>query len=252
LQDVGQNIKVITFDVDWAPEWCVRQCLELCCQYGVKATFFATHPLPLLDSIAQHPDFELGIHPNFSPHSTQGKNFIEILDYCCALVDKPLSLRAHRLCISQPVYAYIAQNLPTIQNDSSLLAAAADNCLPYLAHYGAEARPLLHIPIHWEDDVAMLNPSRLDDSLEKIKNLSVFNFHPIHVALNSHNSALYNRLKTEKVLSEYSPQELADCVNSTMFGIKDTLRFILSTPSNFLTMNEFGLLVRRHLKEHAS
>ena len=48
----------LTFDIDWAPDWAIESCVELCTRYDVPATFFVTHDTPVLDQIREHPGLD--------------------------------------------------------------------------------------------------------------------------------------------------------------------------------------------------
>ena len=54
----------LTFDIDWAPDYAIKYCLELLESAGCKATFFTTHSTPVNSEII-HRGHNLGIHPNF-------------------------------------------------------------------------------------------------------------------------------------------------------------------------------------------
>jgi hypothetical protein len=45
--------KAITFDIDWAPDFMIAECMDICARAGVPASFYATHPSPLLAEIEQ-------------------------------------------------------------------------------------------------------------------------------------------------------------------------------------------------------
>ena len=54
-------------------------------------------------------------------------------------------------------------------------------------------KTLKRIPFVWEDDMEFLNNQNWSlDKLKKNKGITILNFHPIHVFLNSSNSNNYN------------------------------------------------------------
>ena len=69
----------LTFDIDWAPDWCLEELLSILDSKKVKATFFCTHKTSINKTIEQS-GHNLGIHPNFLPGSSQGKNVSEIIN----------------------------------------------------------------------------------------------------------------------------------------------------------------------------
>ena len=62
---------VLTFDIDWAPDYAILNCLKLLENSGCKATFFATHNTSLNQEIINR-GHNLGIHPNFLQGSSHG------------------------------------------------------------------------------------------------------------------------------------------------------------------------------------
>ena len=70
---------VITLDIDWAPDFIVNFVKDILVENNVKATWVVTHNSNHVKELAKIDLFELGIHPNFSHDSTQGKNVGDIL-----------------------------------------------------------------------------------------------------------------------------------------------------------------------------
>src|SRR3984893_16112933 len=91
--------KAITFDLHWAPDSMIGEWrdMNIGARAGVPASFYATHPSSLLAEIEQDRRFELGIHPNFMPHSSHGRSHSEVLAYCLDLAPLSSSMRTHYL-----------------------------------------------------------------------------------------------------------------------------------------------------------
>src|ERR1017187_7044133 len=88
----------LTLDIDWAPDFVIDFAADLLIRRRVKATWFVTHSSPAVDRLRDHPElFELGIHPNFLPGSSQGKTVAEVLSFCRACVPEARSMRTHAL-----------------------------------------------------------------------------------------------------------------------------------------------------------
>ncbi len=192
------NYIAITLDIDWAPDFMIDFVAEKLAAKRVKATWFVTHQSPAIDRLRQHPGlFELGIHPNFLPGSTHGTTTSDILHHCMGLVPEAISMRTHALVQSSPLLAQVMKKTP-ITIDVSLL-------LPYMpelqpVEYYWQGNRLLRIPYFWEDDLEMERPSpcwHLAPLLEASKGLKVFDFHPIHIYLNSANMEPYQALKKQ-------------------------------------------------------
>jgi hypothetical protein len=48
---------LFTSDIDWAPEEVIEDTIGLFNKYGVKCTFFCTHPSAVIDSIRSDSNF---------------------------------------------------------------------------------------------------------------------------------------------------------------------------------------------------
>src|SRR4051812_2735731 len=112
--------KAITFDVDWAPDFMVEECINTCAKAGIPASFYATHPSPILAEIASDSRFELGIHPNFMPLSSHGSNYRDVLKYCLDLVPTATSMRTHSLYQDSRMFAELLATYSQIRVDASL------------------------------------------------------------------------------------------------------------------------------------
>jgi hypothetical protein len=186
---------VLTLDLDWAPDAVVDDVAALLLERGIPATWFITHASPSVERLRDHPElFELGIHPNFLAGSTHGATPEEILDHCMRLVPEARSMRTHSLVQSTPLLAEAMARTPIVV-DVSLFLPRARGLEPVEYRWG-ESR-LLRLPYFWEDDMEMTDddPSPLlDADLFEAPGLKVFDFHPVHVYLNTNNMDAYRRL----------------------------------------------------------
>jgi hypothetical protein len=176
----------LTFDIDWASDFVLSDTINLLETYDVKATFFATHETPILETIRKNPNFEIGIHPNFddllltSEHRLD--NATDRLREILKIVPEAQSMRSH-----------------STTNSSRILEIASDfgikfDCnylIPYQSNIVVTPwrlwNKLVRAPYIYEDDVSMLYglPEQSMKMVTERQGLRVFNFHPIHVYLNS-------------------------------------------------------------------
>ncbi|MBL0942496.1 MAG: hypothetical protein IBJ00_07225, partial [Alphaproteobacteria bacterium] len=187
----------LTFDIDWAPDWSVKECAELCAQYSIPATFFATHASPFLEQLKKEQLFEIGIHPNFLQPSSQGTNEKEIMNYMMRLVPNAISMRTHGLFQSSNLLFMIINEYKQIKYDFSLCLPNNSKLLPF-NYFDNNEQFFTRIPYQWEDDLFFTLPAKekkLDNIIFKQAHYEIFDFHPIHVSLNSNNVENYNRLK---------------------------------------------------------
>ena len=205
---------LLTLDVDWAPDFVIDFVAGQLISRGVRATWFVTHLSPAIIRLREHRElFELGVHPNFLPGSAHGDTPKAILRHCMTLLPEAISVRTHALVQSTPLIEQILTQTP-IRVDVSLFLPRAPFLRP--VEYQRRGRTLLRVPYYWEDDFEMerLEPWwRLAPLLAIGDGLKVFDFHPIHIYLNSADLGPYRLLKSRVPrLPEATPREANACV----------------------------------------
>lgn len=190
------NDVLVTLDVDWAPDFAIDLAAEELLRNRVRATWFVTHDSPAIQRLRSYPElFELGIHPNFLSGSSHGATPREVLSHCLELVPEAVSARTHCLFQSTPLLCEMIDSTP-IRLDGSLYLPHAASISP--VPYEWNGRRMLRVPHFWEDDfeMARARPNwRVESLLANGDGLKVFDFHPIHVYLNSRTPDAYNRVK---------------------------------------------------------
>ncbi len=198
---------LLTFDVDWAPDFMVEAVAGALVERDVKATWLVTHSSPAIDRLRERPDlFELGIHPNFLPGSSHGATVAEVLATSMHLVPEARSMRSHALVQSSPILTAVLESTP-IRCDSSLLLPDVVGIGPVrFPHAGGE---LVRIPYFWEDDVEMLRrePRWTLHDYGDGPGLRVFDFHPVHVFLNAADTESYRVLVAGGGLASIAEEE---------------------------------------------
>lgn len=201
---------VITLDIDWAPDWAIDNAAQVLIERNVKATWFVTHRSEAVDRLRERSDlFELGIHPNLLTNSTHGKTENEVFTHIKEIVPEAISMRTHGLCQSTG-FLIKASVEYEILIDVSLLLPRAANLVPHkVKWHGAN---LWRIPYFWEDDSEMFEDNPiwdLSDNRLNVEGLRIFDFHPIHISLNTNQFTDYENLKRIKPLKDWT-QEFAD------------------------------------------
>lgn len=228
----GSTEITVTFDVDWAPDWAIDECVALCRAAQAKSTFFITHASDILDDLRRAGDIETGIHPNFLPRSSHGETTEAVLDHCLALVPEARSMRTHALIQSSPLLAHIVRNTP-IDVDVSLFLPFHSGVAPMSVYFEESSRPLKRLPFGFEDDLAACRPgwSWTQAPLLSAPGPCVYDFHPIHIALNSDSLTSYRALLRAldgRPLAKASRAECAPFVNQG-YGAATYLRRVLET-----------------------
>lgn len=191
------SVPVITIDIDWAPDYMIDYVSLLLVEKNIRATWFATHYSPAVDRLVhQNHIFEVGIHPNFLPTSTQGKNEDEIMAYFNAAFPKAQSMRLHCLFQYNTLLNKIVDE-SQIRIDSSIFLPHAPNLQPVAVQTGK--KKFWRLPYFWGDQY-YLSFHRGTCKLEKIPRLltpglKIFNFHPIHIYINTDTVERYNAAK---------------------------------------------------------
>lgn len=191
LSDISYSI---TLDIDWAPDIAISYCLDVFDKYRVKALFFATHHTDLNQEILQR-GHQLGIHPNFYKGSSHGENYRQVMDFCMKLVPEAKSLRTHGLYQSSNLFEQIFGSYRQLKIDLSLFMHRS----PYVHEVIWELNDVQfkRIIYNWEDDVEFKNQRYEGYENMFFGKYTIFNFHPIHIALNSFDGTEYKKLKNE-------------------------------------------------------
>jgi len=180
----------LSFDLEWSPEPVIRDLLSLLHKAEVKATFFVTHDSESLRSESNNELFEFAIHPNFSDLSTGEQTLKDILE----IVPQAKGARAHSCLNSFHLVDLYARSGLLYVSDYYLHLQPRISVLPSLSG-------IVHLPIYFMDNIYLeinSTDSRLFEleSLGLEKNgLKIFDFHPIHIYLNTRSLTVYESAK---------------------------------------------------------
>lgn len=184
----------LTFDTDWASDAVVSDTVDLLDSRGVAATVFVTHASPALLALTSHPRIEVGLHPNFNPLLQAGAT-ADAASILAALHDAypdAVSVRSHSLFQSSTLQGLFRSRALTHDLNMFIPSWSGIECKPY-----REVNNIARLPYFWEDDVHVdaLNNGHVDgwhvDALLDTSGLKVFDFHPIHVFLNTESMDRY-------------------------------------------------------------
>lgn len=230
---------IITFDIDWAPDWCIFQIAEILIQKKLKATWFVTHKSPAIQRLREHPNlFELGIHPNFLEGSTQGINPHDVMKFLLNIVPEARSMRTHGLMQSSHLIKMMVEEFK-LEYDVSLFLPNTPNIRPHLLHTSRN-KYVVRIPYFWEDDIEMisLNPNFSSRNPKYyFPGLKIFNFHPIHVCLNSRSLDNYNVCKAMNQDIRELTKEMAE---PSIYSGQGTMTFFGELVQYHETHNQTG------------
>ncbi len=213
----------ITFDIDWAPEDSIEECINICIEQDIKATFYATHQSKALNNILNNTQFEIGIHPNFLPGSTQGEDFDSIMNNLLSYYPNSVTIRTHSLYQSTKMYGEFINKFPQLKSDCSTYIDC-NNLKPYKFYASIEKQDYItRLGINWEDDIFMMSGKDFNN-IQLDCEVAILNFHPIHISLNSYNMNNYENLKqASKNIQNLKINEIKKYQNNSQFGCKDFL-----------------------------
>ncbi len=182
----------LTFDIDWCSNEVLSYTLDIIEKYNVKATFFVTHETLLLERMKENQNIELGIHPNFNPllngDFRYGKNINEVVSYYMKLVPDAKSVRSHS----------VTQNSQILNSFEQFgLKFDSNTFIPHTS--GIELKPwiylnLIKVPYMFADDLRSYSQWSLNiNDYFKSDGIKVFDFHPIHIFLNTEHLDRYEK-----------------------------------------------------------
>jgi hypothetical protein len=197
----------ITLDVDWAPDFMIDAAAQALVDRNVKSTWFLTHHSPAVARLRERPElFELGMHPNFLEGSTHGRTPAQVVAHCAALVPGARAVRTHCLLQSTPLHDELLRG-SEVEIDCSLFLPGATH-VEAVEQWSPGGR-LLRLPYVWQDNMEMYSPDPNWDTEAVLDapGLRIFDFHPVHVWLNSASFDPYERLKASKPLADVTEDD---------------------------------------------
>ena len=186
--------RILSVDIDWASDDVLNDTIDLIESFHVKACFFVTHRTVLLEKIRANPLFEVGLHPNFDPlllgrGSTSAKHIIADL---AEFVPGARILRSHAMTTSGR-WLDLYKDFGITHLSNYLMFGDS------LIHPFRQLNGLIESPVYFADDGMLYQRQNSIASLD-IRDgfgacgngLQVFNFHPIHLFINTDDLQKYS------------------------------------------------------------
>jgi hypothetical protein len=188
----------ITLDQDWCSSETLKYAIDFIVAKNLPVTVFVTD----FNKEWISTDYiEYGVHPNFLANSTQGEGIEHILSLAKKSVPNCRAWRSHSL--------YQSTRLTDIVSTFTDWDIELNNYLPeytdLIVSQFPSSRLMNRLPTHWEDDLELRRSKEAIDFLRDLKSqswISIFNFHPIHLAINSTSMSVYDNLKSKNKLAE--------------------------------------------------
>lgn len=191
--ELSWNGKIfLTLDIDWAHDEVIRDSLQLVQNAHVETTWFLTHKTALLVDFEQDAKIEVGIHPNFNPllNGDSKVDSSKVIADCLSMFPAAQSVRSHSLVQSERLVDQFREAGMT--HISNLF-------IPYES--GVQIKPfflwdrMIVVPHFWQDNVAMKMNADFPGRADLVSGLNIFDFHPIHIFLNTENLDRYERTR---------------------------------------------------------
>lgn len=175
----------ITIDTEWCPDELIKDTVSLLDFYDVSSTLFSTHK----DGVDAE-GHERALHPNFLEDSG---NESKILESIAVQYPEARGVRSHAMYIHSRLRSHYRQY--DIVYESNYMQYLVNGVRPFWMLDG-----IIQFPVYFMDDMwfrSRKSPSELPNVTDLLSGdgLKVFDFHPIHVYLNTPSPDYY---KTHK------------------------------------------------------
>ena len=204
---------------------------------GCKATFFTTHMTHANREIIDR-GHNLGIHPNFLPGSSQGSSIQEVISECLRYAPDAWCMRTHALVQSTPLLHEIFSKFPQLKLDVSLFMHRSS--FSHKVRWDFNGVSFDRLLYNWEDDAQF--SSFMNNKIPELffGDLTVFDFHPIHVFLNSTDGSEYHKLKSEQSHIPLSSldERIVERYVSHRLGTQNYLKEVLASKNKCIGLEE--------------
>ena len=185
----------ITMDMDWANDGVLADTIALVDSLNIPVCMFVTHDTPMLSKLREDPLFALGVHPNFLPLLNAAgrpeQRFSDILEEMAALVPEAEAIRCHALVDATPILG-LAKSMGFRADMNLFIPFSSGIPLRAFTHFSG----LKRLPFFYEDDAWALEPGHASPEEHILADgLKIFNFHPIHLYLNTEKMDRYDQAK---------------------------------------------------------
>jgi hypothetical protein len=229
----------LTFDIDWAPDFVIEYVLDLLSKHNKFGTFFTTHDTPMNKEIIKRGHI-LGIHPNFLPNSSHGNSVEEIIKQCLKFAPNAWCLRTHALFWSTPLMHEIVVKFPQLTLDVSIFTHHSKYVHKFESEISStDGNKFYRCTYNYEDDAEFSQYNSTKSSIF-YGDLNGFNFHPIHLYLNSSDGNEYFKLKNAigNLPLNYTNQTTVDLFKNSNYGTRDYFLRLLESNSDCIRLDE--------------
>lgn len=204
----------LTFDMEWANDEVLKWFYEILYNYDLRGTINVTHRTKVLEEWKKEERLEYGIHPNFNKllNGMGGSDYKTIIKELKEIVPEAITVRSHSLVSSNMLSKAFCEYGFKYESNTVIVPNKTTTFLPYVDIFG-----LTQVPIIFEDDLFLLSEMNMSPRwfIDNLDMELVFNFHPIHLFLNTDNMQRYEYAKIYN--NDYD--NLKKYVNENNYGI---------------------------------
>jgi hypothetical protein len=219
---------VLSFDLDWAIDEILEDTLGLILEAEVKATMFVTHQTPILAKMRETSLISLGLHPNFNPlfsGESISRSPYGIMSDLKEIVPEAKVLRSHSMSHSG-LWLNTYKELG-ITHLSQYYMGSVKSIQP-VRHVNG----VVEVPVYFADDGYLFvedhkewsNPSQEEILGNPECSVRVYNFHPIHIALNSQSFDDYDSTR-----DSHRSWKAIQSNRGNGFGMRELLKRLINT-----------------------
>ena len=235
----GIKTIALSFDMDWAPEYMIQNVINIINHYNVNSTFFVTNKSEKITETFES-QIEVASHLYVSPNSSQGDKLGVVLDKFRSWYPNKV-IEGNRFHLLNQSY----RDLVCMgRNGYSYDISALRFNTPYIL-------PAFHKDLHmtllsyfWEDGIC--ENSDIPLSLSEINidspGIKVFNFHPMNIYINGHNSQARTNFLKKNIDLLNTPEEIASKFRKEGLGasnlIHELLDFCMSNNIKVVSVKE--------------
>lgn len=222
---------LITIDMDWAPDWMINYVLDIIGKNKKPIHWFLTNKSKLLKK-RKLKNFYYGLHPNVGNDIMSIPNIEKKILKLKKILPKSELIRTHGNVTSTNLSIVLSKffkyDFSNFQPRNTKLRAHA------VSWYD---RPILNISYNWEDSFEATKKVKYFDIKEnffKKNDFIIFNFHPVHIYLNTYNYGLYSKLKKKLgKIQGWLPEDLEKHRNKKPVGSEIFFRQLLNLKDSF-------------------
>lgn len=187
-----KNKVFLTFDIDWAHDDIISDTFNLVKNFNLLSTWFVTHETSMVEKLSLEKTIELGIHPNFNPllNGNSEKDSTEVLKKSLDIVPSAVSIRSHSLTQNERLLDQFKQFGLTHISNNFIPFGCGINIKPFCVW-----DKIIIVPHCWQDNVSLKMNLSFPQVTDFATGLCIFDFHPIHVFLNTESLDRYERTR---------------------------------------------------------